>query len=75
MSLSTDPTLTKTATRQVMNSVGHDFLVGGITLAAILLLVGTGTAWLRSILGFTNMVGQSQSAVAGTLLLNIALIL
>ena len=72
---SNDPSITQTATRQVMTSVGHDFLVGGITLAAILLLVGTGTAWVRSLMGVTDLIGQSQSAVAGTLLLNIALVL
>lgn len=58
-----------------MTSVGHDFLVGGTTMAAILLLVGTGTAWLRSLMGFADVIGRSQSAIAATLLLNIALIM
>lgn len=54
---------------------GQDFLISGITLAAILLLVGTGTNWARSIIGITEMVAQSQSAITATFLLNIALIL
>lgn len=75
MSHSSDQTITRQAVRQVMTSVGHDFLVGGITLAAILLLVGTGTVWLRSLMGFASIIGSSQPAIAGTLLLNIALVM
>lgn len=52
-----------------------DVMIGGITLAAILLLVGTGTSWLSSFLGFTSLVASSHLAVTATLLLNIALIL
>lgn len=75
VSQSKDQTIARTAARQVMTSVGHDFLVGGITLAAILLLVGTGTVWLRSLTGVANMIGHSQPAIAATLLLNIALVM
>ena len=50
---------------------------GYVTLmvGAILLLVGTGTSWLRSIIGITAVVAESQWAITSTLLLNIALIL
>ena len=63
------------AKRETTIRAGQDFLIGGITLAAILLLVGTGTSWLRSVIGFTHVVAQSQWAITCTLLLNIALIL
>lgn len=66
---------TGAAVKQTIKEARQDFLIGGITLAAIVLLVGTGTSWLRSISGLTNMIAQSQSAIASTLLLNIALIL
>ncbi len=63
------------AKREATVRAGQDFLIGGITLAAILLLVGTGTSWLRSIIGITAVVAESQWAITSTLLLNIALIL
>lgn len=67
--------LTGPAVKETVKEAGQDFLIGGITLAAILLLVGTGTSWVRSITGLTEMIAQSQSAITSTLLLNIALIL
>ena len=70
-----DPSVSRTAVRQVLTSVGQDFLIGGITLAGILLLVGTGTTWLRSLMGLADIIGHSQSAIAATLLLNTALVL
>lgn len=63
------------AKRETTLRAGQDFLIGGITLAAILLLVGTGTSWLRSVIGITHVIAQSQWAITCTLLLNIALIL
>ncbi len=63
------------AKRETTIRAGQDFLIGGITLAAILLLVGTGTSWLRTVIGMTELVAQSQWAITSTLLLNIALIL
>lgn len=54
---------------------GQDFVVGGITLSAILLLVGTGTSWVNSLTGIADMIGSSREAITTTLLLNIALIL
>ncbi|MEQ1688143.1 MAG: EAL domain-containing protein [Sphingopyxis sp.] len=53
----------------------QDFVIGGITLSAILLLVGTGTSWLSSLSGIADMIGSSRGAITATLLLNIALIL
>ncbi len=67
--------LTGSAVKETVKEAGQDFLIGGITLAAILLLVGTGTSWVRSITGLTELIAQSQSAITSTLLLNIALIL
>lgn len=61
--------------RPTLSANGHDFLVGGITLAAILLMVGSGTSWLRSTLGSSDMAGASHQAISATLLLNIALIM
>lgn len=63
------------ARRETLAKTGQDFLIGGITLAAILLLVGTGTSWLQSFVGLTDLVARSHWAVTSTLLLNIALIL
>lgn len=54
---------------------GETFLMGGITMAAILLLVGTGANWLSGFWGIVDYVGQSRGATASTLILNIALIL
>ena len=64
-----------TDSRPTLSANGHDFLVGGITLAAILLMVGSGTSWLRSTLGSSDMAGASHQAISATLLLNIALIM
>ncbi len=50
-------------------------LLVGITLAAALLLVGTGANWLTVVNGLALMVGQSRAATTATLVLNIALIL
>jgi diguanylate cyclase (GGDEF)-like protein len=61
--------------RSAISSADRDFVVGGITMAAILLMVGTGTRWVQMFLGWTEWVANSQSAIATTLLLNIALIL
>jgi diguanylate cyclase (GGDEF)-like protein len=68
------PTIDQAKHETTLRAV-QDFLIGGITLAAILLLVGTGTTWLRSITGITHVIAQSQWATTCTLLLNIALIL
>lgn len=65
----------KAEAQDALTGVQHDVLVGGVTLAAILLLVGTGTTWIQSLSGLTDHVRASESAIAGTLLLNIALIL
>lgn len=55
--------------------VGQDFVIGGITLAAILLLVGTGTSWIGTMVQDVAPLGDSRSLITSTLLLNIALIL
>ena len=69
------PLAPSTATDNPLKSAGHDFLVGGITMASILLLVGTGTDWVRTLFGLTDRIRDSDGAITATLLLNIALIL
>ncbi|MEQ1509207.1 MAG: EAL domain-containing protein [Sphingopyxis sp.] len=56
-------------------AIEQDFVIGGITLSAILLFVGTGTSWLNSLVSITDIIGNNRGAVTATLLLNIALIL
>ncbi len=55
--------------------IGVDVLTSGITLAAILLLVGTATMWLQTLVSPNSMLVEAQLAIISTLLLNIALIL
>ncbi len=64
-----------TEREQPTRGATDDVLIGGITIAAILLLIGTGTNWLHNFLGLTTVLARSQMAVTSTLLLNIALIL
>jgi diguanylate cyclase (GGDEF)-like protein len=52
-----------------------EMLLAGITLAAILLLVATGSTWLSSFLELGMASSHSQQLLASTLLLNIAIIL
>ncbi len=52
-----------------------DVLTIGITLAAILLLVGTATMWLQTLVNPDSILAEAQFAIISTLLLNIALIL
>lgn len=52
-----------------------DVLTSGITLAAILLLVGTATMWLQTLATPDSVLVEAQFSIISTLLLNIALIL
>lgn len=54
---------------------GRDILIVGTTLAAILLFVGTGTAWLHSMFGTDVMLQTGLPIITSTLLLNIAIVL
>ena len=67
-------TLDRASVRVALDGT-QDVVIIGITLAAILLLVGTGTTWLSTIYGLADMVSTSREATTATLLLNIALIL
>ncbi len=67
--------LSANSTAKRRGAGGEAFLIGGITMAAILLLVGTGANWLSGFWGIVDYVGQSRGATASTLILNIALIL
>ena len=55
--------------------LGPDVLLSGVTLAAILMLVGTGSSWFSSYFGFTVVSAYAEQILASTLLLNIAIIL
>ena len=54
---------------------GSQLLIGGITFAAVILLVGTGTNSLRLITDVAEQATQSRSVIAVSLILNVALIL
>ena len=54
---------------------GPDFLLAGVTLAASLLLVGTGSSWLTGILATAPVDDPQQRMLATSLILNIAIIL
>jgi len=59
-----------------VTSARRDLLTGGIVVAAILVFVGTGSTFARSILNVIHGIGGSvDELLASTLLLNIALIL
>lgn len=54
---------------------GSQLLIGGITFAAVILLVGTGTNSLRLVTDVANQMSSSRPVIAVSLILNVALIL
>ncbi len=54
---------------------GSQLLIGGITFAAVILLIGTGTNSLRLVTNVANEMSNSRPVVAVSLILNVALIL
>jgi diguanylate cyclase (GGDEF)-like protein len=54
---------------------GTQLLIGGVTFAAVILLVGTGTNSARMVTDLASNMSSSQPVIATSLILNIALIL
>ena len=54
---------------------GSQLLIGGITFAAVILLVGTGTNSMRLVTNVAEQMAQSRAFISISLFLNIALIL
>lgn len=70
-----EPTVRSKPWQRLNQLSGSQLLIGGITFAAVILLVGTGTNSVRSILTFASDMSHSRPIVATSLILNIALIL
>lgn len=54
---------------------GSQLLIGGITFASVILLVGTGTNSLRLVTDVAHEISSSRPVIAVSLILNVALIL
>jgi diguanylate cyclase (GGDEF)-like protein len=71
----TDAFRAKTNRVRLTDLSGSQLLIGGITFAAVILLIGTGTNSLRLVTNVANEMSSSRPIVAVSLILNVALIL